>query len=306
MKFLDSILETSSNCTRFMEGHAPEILTYSGIVLGIVATSLACKASHKAKRHVEEHNEEKKALLCDNTNEDEVSKDIVKENVAMAVDVVKEYIPAAVVGGVAIACIIKGNQISKKRIAELSAAYSTLDSIFKRYRKNVVEELGEEADRRFRYGIKKKKITEEYVDPETGKKKKKTSEVDVIEDDGLSEYSDYARFFDSSSKEWDKDPEYNLTFLKGKQSMMNNILKARGYLFLNDVYEALGLPPSKAGQCVGWVYDKDGGYDNRVDFGIYNVKRAANRDFVNGYESVILLDFNVDGNILDRFTEWKI
>ena len=64
--------------------------------------------------------------------------------------------------------------------------------------------------------------------------------------------------------------------------------------------EMLGIPRAKAGQVVGWVYDaKNPIGDNYVDFGIYDIHRETVRNFVNGYERTILLDFNVDGNILD-------
>ena len=89
-------------------------------------------------------------------------------------------------------------------------------------------------------------------------------------------------------------------FLKAEQNYANDRLRARGYLFLNEVYERLGIKQTKAGQIVGWVYDtKEPIGDNYVDFGIYNTNIEKTRDFVNGYENVILLDFNVDGNILD-------
>ena len=71
-------------------------------------------------------------------------------------------------------------------------------------------------------------------------------------------------------------------------------------MFLNDVYDALGIPRSKAGQVVGWIYDeKNPNGDNFVDFGIYDLYKEGSRDFVNGYERTIWLDFNVDGPILD-------
>ena len=92
----------------------------------------------------------------------------------------------------------------------------------------------------------------------------------------------------------------NRFFLLRQQDQANERLKARGYLFLNDVYEMLGIPKTKAGQIVGWVYDTNmPNGDNYVDFGIFNAYSEQARDFVNGYERTILLDFNVDGNILD-------
>ena len=37
-----------------------------------------------------------------------------------------------------------------------------------------------------------------------------------------------------------------------------------------------------------------------TDFGIYNLYDEAAKDFVNGYEPSIWLDFNVDGVIIDH------
>ena len=113
-------------------------------------------------------------------------------------------------------------------------------------------------------------------------------------------YSDYARFFDAASPCWQNDPEYNLMFLKAQQQYANDLLRAKGRLFLNDVYDMLGIEKTKAGQVVGWVYDRENpNGDNFVDFGIYDMSKERVRAFVNGYETNILLDFNVDGNIWD-------
>ena len=112
-------------------------------------------------------------------------------------------------------------------------------------------------------------------------------------------YSQYARFFDDSNLNWHKNAEYNLMFLLQVQNYANEKLKAQGYLFLNDVYEMIGIPRSAAGQVVGWIYKEnntDG--DNYVDFGIY--KTEKNAKFVNGFENSILLDFNVDGVIIGK------
>ena len=109
----------------------------------------------------------------------------------------------------------------------------------------------------------------------------------------------YARFFDETSSAWTKDSEWNLMFIKQVEDYCNIKLKKVGCLFLNEVYEMLGMSKTKAGQQVGWVYDEDNPIgDNRVDFGIFT---EDNKGFINGFENSILLDFNVDGNILDKF-----
>ena len=85
-------------------------------------------------------------------------------------------------------------------------------------------------------------------------------------------------------------------YLKAQQNSFNDLLRARGHVFLNEVYDGLGLERSQAGAVVGWVL---GDGDNYVDFGIFDGDKPRARDFVNGLEASILLDFNVDGVIYD-------
>lgn len=108
----------------------------------------------------------------------------------------------------------------------------------------------------------------------------------------------YARFFDEACPGWTNNSEMNLMFLKLQEQFATEKLRAKGYLFLNDVYDLLGMPRTKAGQIVGWMYDEENPRgDNRVDFGIYD---EHNSEFVNGHKSNALLDFNVDGIIIDQ------
>ena len=116
----------------------------------------------------------------------------------------------------------------------------------------------------------------------------------------------YARIFDETNEKWNKDADTNRWFLNRVQSFFNDRLRTNGYVFLNDVYEELGFPKTKAGQVVGWIYDPDNKYiDSYIDFGIYDVDRQKAKDFVNGYERSIILDFNVDGNIWELW-DYKI
>lgn len=118
--------------------------------------------------------------------------------------------------------------------------------------------------------------------------------------DKTENVSQYARIFNDSCVGWTKDPEYNMRLLKEKQNYCNNLLKSKGHLFLNEVYDILGIPRTKAGAFVGWVYDEKNPIgDNFVDFGIYDTNDERNFDFINGYKNTAILDFNVDGNILD-------
>jgi hypothetical protein len=185
--------------------------------------------------------------------------------------------------------LTKSHNLLNERNAALTAAYAAVDKAFNQYRTRVVEKYGEEEDQELRYSAQ----DVEVVNEKTGKK---TTRRRVGDD----EPSMYARFFDELSTSWSKEPEYNLVFLKCQQSYANDMLKTRGHVFLNEVYDALGIERTKAGQVVGWVISKDG--DNFIDFGIYTNQDRV-RDFVNGREGAILLDFNVDGVIYDKIGE---
>ena len=186
----------------------------------------------------------------------------------------------------------------KTRNLALAAAYSAIDKGFKDYRGRVIERFGKDLDRELRYNIKAKTIEENVVD-ENGEVNAVEKTVEVV---NPNEHSVYAKCFDESCAGWSKDPEFNLMFVRRQQDYANEVLTKRGYIFLNEVYKMLGFQATKAGQIVGWFYDPenpDHTGDNYVDFGIYDVHKEKNRDFVNGYERCIWLDFNVDGNILD-------
>ena len=284
--------------------YSPEILAGVGVVGVVASTVMACKATTKLNDILEESKEQLEQIktvavdpaYADKYTEDDAKKDTTITYVQTGVKVAKLYAPSVILCTSSLGCLLASNNILKKRNAALSAAYMTVDKSFKEYRRRVAERFGDEVEKEIRYNIKAKEIV--TVDEE-GNEVKET--VKVMEGaDNPTTYSDYARFFDESCPAWQNDPEYNLTFLRAQQQYANDLLKAQGRLFLNDVYKMLGIDITKAGQVVGWIYDPDCPVgDNFVDFGIYDMSKERVRAFVNGYEPNILLDFNVDGNIWD-------
>lgn len=272
--------------------NSPSIMFGAGVVGVVGSTVLACKATLKLESVLSEAQNNlsiAKRLDHPDYSEDDRNKDIALIYVQSAVAVGKLYGPAVVVGAASIAALTHSHNVLNRRNAALTAAYTALDKGFAQYRQRVVEAYGEDKDREFRYGSEKVEIT----DPKT--KKKKT--VDRVIPGAPSIY---ARFFDEYSASWSKEPEYNALFLNCQQNYANDLLHARGHVFLNEVYDMLGIPRSQAGAVVGWVLSDNG--DNYIDFGIFN-GRGATADFVNGREGSILLDFNVDGLIWDLIDE---
>jgi hypothetical protein len=191
---------------------------------------------------------------------------------------------------------VASHNILHKRNVALAAAYATVDKSLKEYKNRVVDRFGKEVDQELSYGIKATEV-EETVTDENGEEKVVKKTVNTINSKIASPYS---RFFDETCEAWDKDAEYNLFFLRAQEKIANNMLQTRGHLFLNEVYDMLGMERTKMGQTVGWIYKKDDpNFSNYVDFGIYDGNDEASRRFVNGLERSILLDFNVDGDVLD-------
>ena len=283
--------------------HSPEILMVAGIAGTIVGTVLACKATTKVSEIIEEKNkniEDVHTCLEDNPKEyteEDSKKDLTIIYAQTGVKLFKLYAPAIGVMALSFASIIAGHKVLKKRNIAIAAAYAAIDKGFKQYRKNVIEEFGEGVDQQMRFGLKSKEIKKKDKDGKTVKETEYYVDPDA---NPLNNISEYARFFDAASENFSKDPEYNMMFLRRQQDYANEMLKSRGHLFLNEVYDLLDIPRSRAGQVVGWVYDKDGNTngDNYVDFGLYRNDQGTRR-FINGLEYNILLDFNVDGVIYD-------
>lgn len=287
--------------------HSPEILMGAGIVGVVTSAVMACKATLKlddvlaeSKETVDKIHEvsENPDMIAEGKEytEDDMKKDLTIVYTKAGLKVAKLYTPAIVVGGLSIAAIVSGHRILRKRNIALAAAYTAVDKGFKEYRGRVIEKFGEELDKELKYDIKAKEVEETVVD-EKGKEKKVKKTIETV---GQNLGSPYAKFFDESCRGWTKDPEYNLMVVRDVQDYANRLLRMKHHLFLNEVYDLLGIQRTTAGQVVGWIYDEKNPIgDNYIDFGIYDVHDEAKRKFVNGYERTILLDFNVDGAILD-------
>lgn len=291
-----------------LKKYSPEILTAAGVIGTVGSTVLACKATLKVEDILDEAKKKSNLINAVHDGEIEVdaeytdkdySKDLIVNRTQTAVKLIKLYGPAITLGALSITAILGGQHILRKRNVAVMAAYKLCEESFNNYRSRVKDELGEEKDRQFYYGMTEETVKDK-VKSKDGKTKTVTKKVEKAPD---HLYSQYARFFDEANMNWDKSPEQNMYFLKMVQNQMNDKLKARGHVFLNEVYDALGFERSEAGQLVGWVWNKDNtameAGDGYIDFGIFDGNDYAKRAFVNGDERSILLDFNIDGMIYD-------
>lgn len=279
---------------------SPKLLLAAGIGGFVATTVLASKATLKADTILDaaqEKLEDMQNLVATNDaySDEDYLRDRIYFYAMIAGEIARVYTPAVVVGSFSIFCFVKSNHILSERNVALTAAYAGLHKSFEAYRKRVRALVGDEKERDI------------YFDAETVTREVKHDDGKTLaiteKKVGQNAFSQYARFFDETSTNWTRTPEYNFVFLRAQQNWANDMLRTRGYVFLNEVYDMLGLERSYQGQVTGWMIDGDG--DNFIDFGFMDGERERARAFVNGLEGAVLLDFNVDGVIIDKIPNFR-
>lgn len=289
---------------------APDIAVFVSVGAIIAGTVMACKATLAAEDIIDNAKKELDDIersFEENPEEyppEDKKKYVTAVYVKAGLGFAKAYGPAVAMVSAGTFGVFKSHKTLKDRNLALAAAYGVLDRSFTSYRDRVKEELGDKLDLHFLHGAEDVTIEEKIVDEETGKEKKhKVKGVAIPSDASL-----YGRWFDKSCTQWENNKDYNLLFLKRAEEFFNNRFNARGYVFLNEIYDYLGIPMTPEGQCVGWL---KGFGDDYIDFriwdnmyadvedrgGYYVVRKLPKDDSV--FENDIFLDFNVSGPILE-------
>lgn len=304
IKGMDKITSKLGRQTLIVQKHSPVIMFgvgIAGVVTTVVLASCATLKMHEILEEGEKNSAEIKAaeaLDTDQYDEKDASKDRATVRIKTAVKITKLYAPAFAVGVLSIAALTGSHIVLSRRNVALTSAYAAVDRGWREYRRRVVEELGPEKDLEFRYGTVEREVA---VDTDDGVAVKTEKFLDLAGNDAAG-YSIYAKLFSrETSRNWDPHKGYNAMFISSQQQFANDKLRADGHVFLNDVYDMLGLERTPAGQIVGWVKnnpDKD--VDDFIDFGVFEGDRFTSMNFVKGDEPNIWLDFNVQGSI------WKM
>lgn len=273
MNISPALQRTLSRTGLKLSKYSPQILTAVGIAGLVTAGIIAAKNTLKLEQTLDNSRTRLEAVK---DHPEATQADVNKAYAKNIFDLAKLYgIPVTLAAG-SIVAILVGHKILHKRNLALVAAYKGLEQAFSEYRKRVVEEYGEDVDEKFRYGLKD-------VTTEVDGKKVKTVER-------TGDTSEYLMEFGPATTDcWTGNYEHNMFFVTRAQNYFNDMLQAKGHIFLQDVTRHLGFPDSKVGAVTGWVYNAGSG-DDYIDFGIKDLQDS------NGY---ILLDFNVDGVVLD-------
>ncbi len=293
MKIPESITRTISRQALVTRKHSPHIMFVGGVAGVVTSAVLACRATlklHDKLDHFKDDLEQTKHAyynpefimhrdrsLVDHRKE--LTYVYIKNTAVLA----KLYGPAIVVGTVSIGLLTGSHVTLAKRNTALAAAYTGLAEGLAAYRDRVREEVGDDKEQQLFTGV------------EIVKLKDGTSELKIA--DPAHKLSPYSRWFDQSNPNWQKTAEMNRWYINIQQIQLNDRLKARGHVFLNEVYDELGLTHTPEGAITGWLYPPREGHDGFIDCGVY---ASSNADYHFGGEHQILLDFNVDGQIWDQ------
>lgn len=281
--------------------HAPTILSITASA-GVIATGyLAWKAGTRFE-DVEGRDWDRRKECLKNADiipDEDVPKIERKNRILFILDTVRTVAPAAIVGAATITMIYFSNSISKKRLAAMGAAYATLQTAFDGYKRTMVEALGKESVDKI---LKPKlpnvgKSAEEILSSDNKSDAANVSDAVV---NSLKALSPYARIIaEESSTCWDPNEDYTSQNLAAVQLWANRRLERKGHLFLNEVFDQLGLSRTREGAVVGWL--KNGEGDNYVSFGDFDasIYRVPSGDYTR-VDSNFIVDFNVDGVIWDR------
>jgi Family of unknown function (DUF6353) len=286
----ESVTRNAGRQLLVLKKQSPHILFVAGIGGIITSTVLACRSTLKLNQTLDDiqvdiNNVKELKHSADESGNypiDEWRRDTVYIYGKGLFKLVQLYGVPVLIGVISIGALTKSHTTLARRNTALMAAYAAVQQAYDSYRSRVREEIGEEREQELYHAV-------------TRLHQKDNEEKGYLQVADPNKWSPYARFFDETSREWRKEPETNRLFVQCQQNYLNSLLQARGHVFLNEAYDALDIPRSKAGQVVGWVIGENG--DNYIDFGIFE---AFNANFVNGWERSILLDFNVDGVIYDK------
>lgn len=268
-----AVLQTKKNSPHIFFG-----LGLAGVVGGTV---LACKATLKLEETLDEIKSDvnvvKEGHESGVRTQQETNQVMGAVYIRGGLKLAKLYGPAIIVGGLGIAALSGSHIQLTRRNAALQAALVAVTKAYEDYRAKVREEIGEERENQLYRNLDEIAASD---NPNQG---------------AVGKYSPYARIFDEYNPNWKKEAELNRVFLLLQQNFCNYKLSSKGHLFLNEVYDALGMERSRIGSVVGWVYNGEG--DDFVDFGLYSPDADA---FNEGWEPNVWLDFNVDGVIFDK------
>ena len=215
----------------FIKRHGSTILTYIGCV-GVIATTIsAVKATPEAVELLDRAKKKKGEELTT----------VEKINIAGP-----RYIPTALMCIGTMACIFGANVLNKRQQAALISAYAMLDNSYREYREKLKELYGEEAHEEIVNAIATEKAKE--VGIRSGM---------FIDNNCLTDSESCGEpvlFYDEWSHRYF---ETTIEQVIAAEYHLNRNFVLRGFTYLNELYDFLGLEPNDYGSVLGWSVEEE-------------------------------------------------
>lgn len=322
VKIPAGVSRAATKCLLGLKKASPEIALAAGLVGTIATTVFACKQTTKLDGvlrprkadidMIHKQFDDKEFRERHNYTEKAKKKDIARVYLRVTWDMTKLYGPVLLAEAASLGLVLLSHGQLKARNASLSVALSSLTAAFNEYRNRVRAELGDEADQRFRYGLKNVQVA---VKDDDGNE---TGEVQEVQTAELSKQDLYCRVFDKYNSVmvqrpkiertddgtpihdengnylYVQDVEADLYLLHQREDMWTRIIQTRKNhtVYFNEVLADLGFDTVDYGQDVGWY-----GKDTIMNFRAKEVKRA---DSSGRLYTTIVLDFNCDGCVREE------
>lgn len=307
MSFTTAIKKGLYSAKDFLGTNSGTILVVGGNILGVAAIVTAFRAGKKIDEHRakcdDDCNEFNKIYTnyVSQTDGDQYTEDAYKKDIAKTkrVCVLKCIKTAALPVGLEVASLVCSDlaYIEKhKQFMKASAAAVGYATALAAYRKNVVDELGEDMDKHFMYGIsaKEKNVTLVTTD-EDGNEVETKEKCKVVEN--VYNVSPYAMWWlPETTNRYQSDEYYFKDFVVNTEKYFNDILVCKPKITVNEIKDYLGAKSNYLtlkGQAAGW---KEG---DTIKIDVIKVARPIG----NGkYEPAFILDFNCH-YILDKYPD---
>ena len=299
MSFKENAIVKMANAKFYIKKNSPEILVGAGIatligslvytVIGTLHTGVEVTNAVCELDEVEND---------DSLMEEERRKKKHGIYIHAGLNIARNYAPAITLATVSAGCLIGSNAIMRRRAFSLAAAYSALDTTFSDYRTRVIDEYGEDVDKKMRYGLTTKEVEVEQVDEETGEVVKTKATVTEADESATTVW--YKRQYELSdgtvvvNPNWQPDKGLNATFVLAQIAWFNGRLSRGEHVWQDDIYKALGIPVDgyrQEAHVLGWTPDKNG--EKYIKCRLYNDEESG--DFISNDDGDLLLAFNPDG-----------
>ena len=239
----ESLLSTS-------DAHKPEILSGVGITLMIAAVPLAIVATVKAQEKIKEKKEALANDIREASENPEVPVDVDSIELP-AKEVIKAcwpyYIPSVIATTAGAFCSASSTKEGLGRTAEAIGMYKLSEMAAAKYREKTREVIGDKKEEEIQNRVVKDRM--ELVTDDHGR-------ISSVYDtrDGTTLCFDYwsGRYFYS-------DIDYIRRQINNvNETMLRESMSMDGWVTLNDVYNAIGLPQTGTGEHMIWRVGKEG------------------------------------------------